>query len=228
MNTIVLVIVVGILALMFVGVVGVLLIMRLTDKDDNPRSHQGPSSRSSSATTAAEQKKFNWLIGRSGSVEGKTFHVGKRLGTIGRGVGNFIQITDSSASKVHAQFKGAASGMQVKDMGSSNGTAVNGEPIGEASFTSLNDGDEIQIGETVFAYRQQGNFRDEALRGSRNVTAGEQKQTQAMGAVGGGDLQEQVHKAVREAGGDYEKAAQKLGLDADIVENIVEMAKMDG
>ena len=69
-----------------------------------------------SATTVAGQKKYNWLIGRKGSVEGKTFHVGKRVGTIGRGLGNFIQLTDQNASKVHAQFRGAASGMQIKDM----------------------------------------------------------------------------------------------------------------
>ncbi len=215
-TTIITLVVGGLLLFAFLGVIAILVVMRLIGGGEE-EDRSGPTT----SRTAASLKQYNWLIGRKGSVEGKTFHVGRRLGTIGRGLGNFIQIADQNASKVHAQFRGAASGMQIKDMGSSNGTLVNGEAIGQSSFTSLKDGDEIKIGETIFAYRQQGNFRDEGLRGARNVQAGAQKQTAAMSAIGGGDLKEQVRKAVEEAGGDYEKAAEKLGLDAEIVENIV-------
>ncbi len=186
--------------------------------DDGPT--RAPKSRPSSRPQS--QQKYNWLIGRTGSVEGKTFHVGKRLATIGRGVGNFIQISDENSSRVHAQFKGAASGMQIKDMGSSNGTLVNGEKISQSTFRPLSDGDKIKIGDTLLVYRKMGDFKDQALTGTKNVGATQQKQTQALGAVaGGGSLEDQIRQAVKDADGDIDAAADKLGLDADVVKTIV-------
>lgn len=189
-------------------------------ESDSPARAGGDSTAGRAATSG---RKYNWLIGESGEVEGKSFHVGKRTATIGRGIGNFIQTGDENSSQVHAQFKGAAAGLRIKDMGSSNGTRVNGEQLEADTFRRLEDGDRVEIGNTVFVYRREGNFQDAALTGAKDVRASQQKQTQALGAVGGaGDLSAQVREAVERADGDYEKAAQEVGLDAEMVQRIVE------
>lgn len=223
----VLVLAIAIVLILGVFAVAVVALVLMNDSDDagsvRPSPSRSPRSSSGGARSSSPPaEKVNWLIGRSGSVQDKTFHLGQRLATIGRGTGNFIQINDENSSRVHAQFQGSASGLQIKDMGSSNGTFVNGEPIGEASFASLNDGDEIQIGDTLLVYRRKGDFRDEALTGVKNAGAAQQQQTKALGAIGGGgDLKAQIRKAVVQSGGDYEEAAQKLGLDAEVVETVV-------
>jgi pSer/pThr/pTyr-binding forkhead associated (FHA) protein len=204
-----------------IAVIGLIVVFVVRANDKGSGQTRSRPARSPGSARSRGQK-FNWLIGKSGAVEAKTFHVGERTATIGRGLGNFIQIGDEHASQVHAQFRGAKSGMQIKDMGSSNGTYLNGEKLQAEIFQPLNDGDEIKIGDTALVYRKVGNFTDQALTGAKNVQASQQKKTQALGAIGGGgDFKEQIRAAVKEAGGDYEKAAQKLGLEADIVETIV-------
>ncbi len=208
------------IAVLVLGIGAVFVLGRLNDDSPTKKKRRKPPRKASSGPPQSREK-YNWLIGRSGSVEGKTFHVGKRLGTIGRGLGNFIQISDENSSHVHAQFRGAASGMQIKDMGSSNGTLVNDEKIEEDSFHSLNDGDKIKIGDTVFVYWKTGDFQDEALTGKKSVKASQQKHTHAVGAIGAGGLQQQVREAVEQADGDYEKAAATLGLDPEVIATIV-------
>jgi pSer/pThr/pTyr-binding forkhead associated (FHA) protein len=218
-------------AIMLVGVVALLLLAGLViyvlgkSNEDKPSWEQGastPSGPGSASTSRTSGRKYNWLVGKSGDLQGKSFHVGKRTATIGRGVGNFIQIGDENSSRVNTQFKGAAAGLKIKDMDSSNGTRVNGAMLEPDEFRRLEDGDEIQIGDTILVYRREGNFQDTALTGAKDVKASQQKQTQALGAVGGAaDLTAQVEEAVERAGGDYEKAAQEVGLDPELVERIV-------
>lgn len=205
---------------------GVAAIMVMGRSRDQPPAPKGASGRSAGGAPSGgptrKKKKFNWLIGRSGSIEGKAFHVGQRTATIGRGLGNFIQVGDENVSEVHAQFRGTPSGMEITDKGSSNGTKVNGERIEVDNFRLLEDGDEVEIGDAVLAYRRSGNFRDEALTGNKDVRASEQQKTAALSALGGGELEQQVQQSVESHGGDYEAAADELGLDADLVETIYE------
>ena len=215
----------GLVVLVGLAVLAIYALGGSSDDSDGwePDSPAGSPASSSTSSSASSGRKYNWLIGESGEVEGKSFHLGKRTATIGRGIGNFIQTGDENSSQVHAQFKGAAAGLRIKDMGSSNGTKVNGERLEADEFRRLEDGDRVEIGNTVFVYRREGNFQDAALTGAKNVKASQQKQTQALGAVGGaGDLSAQVREAVARADGDYEKAAQEVGLDAEMVRRIVE------
>lgn len=208
--------------LFFFAAIGAVL-LRITRDNDGGATH---SARAKASTTSKPAPKYNWLVCRSGPDGGKVFHVGKRLATIGRGVGNFIQIEDENSSRVHAQVKGAASGMQIKDMGSSHGTMVNGELISEETFHSLQQGDEIRIGDTLLVYQKTGDFHDDALRGARNVSASQQKKTAALGAVGGpGGLREQILQAVEDADGDLEKAAEKLGIEAAAIQMMLDQSE---
>lgn len=211
---------------------GFLLIIGMAGRDDRDRRSRrsGPDPGAGSGGPGANRPKYNWLVARSGPLEGKSFHLGQRLGTVGRGLGNFIQVSDDSVSDVHMQFRGAASGMQVKDMGSSNGTEINGEPIEEDTFVSVEDGDEIKVGETVFAYWKTGDFHDDALTGAKDVQASQMRKTMGLGAVGGGGpggLEQNVLDAVEENDGDHEKAAEQLNVDVDFVDTIVNVAQRE-
>ncbi len=67
---------------------------------------------------------------------------GNRI-TIGRELGNMVQLSHPKVSKQHALIHlGALS--TIEDLDSSNGTTVNGEPI--SGTRKLNDGDRIRFG----------------------------------------------------------------------------------
>ncbi len=70
--------------------------------------------------------------------------------TIGRGRSAAIRLPDSNASRVHARLCVEAGSVQVEDLGSKNGTRVNGAPLGTGTF-SLRQGDEVGIGTTTLA-----------------------------------------------------------------------------
>jgi hypothetical protein len=67
--------------------------------------------------------------------------------TLGRSGQNDIPIPeDEFASSVHARFQPRRDGVWIEDMGSTNGTFVNGERVDDAR--RLQAGDVVRIGET--------------------------------------------------------------------------------
>ena len=69
--------------------------------------------------------------------------------TIGRGADNEIALRDMASSSRHAQFVRDEAGWRLEDLGSSNGTFVNGWRI---ETVRLNNGDRIQVGSTEFTF----------------------------------------------------------------------------
>lgn len=69
--------------------------------------------------------------------------------TLGREPGCDIQLLDWKLSRRHARLDVTPEGVKVSDLGSTNGTLVNGRPITEAL---LHHGDEIQIGNVKIAF----------------------------------------------------------------------------
>ena len=67
--------------------------------------------------------------------------------TIGRKPGNSLQVTDPSVSGRHAEFEIAGENLQVRDLGSTNGTEVSGRRVTEAI---VSHGDEITLGKVQF------------------------------------------------------------------------------
>src|SRR6187549_2723902 len=65
--------------------------------------------------------------------------------TIGRQEGNTIRLTERNVSRRHARLMRQNGHVVVEDLGSSNGTRINGERISGQS--SVKDGDLIQIGD---------------------------------------------------------------------------------
>lgn len=70
--------------------------------------------------------------------------------TIGRGDETHLKINSTSVSREHARLTKAPEGYLLQDLESTNGTEVNGEPIGQIV---LEDGDTLRIAETEITFR---------------------------------------------------------------------------
>lgn len=77
--------------------------------------------------------------------------------TVGRSSQNTIALKDISLSRTHCELRRAGEGWMVHDLGSRNGTVVNGQHIRERL---LEVGDKIEIGNTVIIYERPISGRD--------------------------------------------------------------------
>ena len=66
---------------------------------------------------------------------------------IGRSPSSDIVIGEPYVSAAHARFTLQGPALVLEDLGSTNGTLVNGHPIGQP--VTLRDGDEVQVGDAV-------------------------------------------------------------------------------
>ncbi|MFL5767383.1 MAG: FhaA domain-containing protein [Actinomycetota bacterium] len=80
----------------------------------------------------------------------KEFPLDKDTVTIGRLPASDITIADPGASRSHAEVRATDGGYELVDLGSTNGTMVNGRRVREQP---LEDGDRITIGRTVIDFR---------------------------------------------------------------------------
>jgi len=71
-------------------------------------------------------------------------------GVIGRGNMCTVVLADELASRQHATFEPVGAGWTVADLGSTNGTRVNGHPIPPQQPVLLQPGDEVQVGASAF------------------------------------------------------------------------------
>jgi pSer/pThr/pTyr-binding forkhead associated (FHA) protein len=73
--------------------------------------------------------------------------------TIGRRAGNdFVISTDPYVSGAHAMLTCDANGCYLTDVGSTNGTSVNGTRLDSNARQLLLDGDEVMIGQTSYRF----------------------------------------------------------------------------
>lgn len=89
------------------------------------------------------------LRGLSGPVTGKTFDLSGVM-VVGRVAGVDVRVDDDSVSRRHAELEAKGSTVVLRDLGSANGTTVNGSPITED--TTLSVGDIIQFGVVELMY----------------------------------------------------------------------------
>jgi two-component system NtrC family sensor kinase len=87
-----------------------------------------------------------------GPDKGRSFRTGTESALIGR-TSEQIQLTDNSSSRSHAELRLCNGSWVLIDLGSSNGTFLNGRRI--TAPVELSDGDQIKIGESVLIFSGQ-------------------------------------------------------------------------
>ncbi len=87
------------------------------------------------------------LVVERGPVPSLRFALQQEQMTIGRSAGNDLVLADPEVSRRHVRVLRRADGFAVEDIGSTNGTFVNGQRI--SHLTLLQDGDTIDLGDTV-------------------------------------------------------------------------------
>jgi hypothetical protein len=84
------------------------------------------------------------------AADGRRFGLGGTGATIGRGSDVTVRLNDSSVSRRHAEVRPSSDGGWVlTDVGSTNGTRVNGAAVRERRLT---DGDTIAVGDAVLRF----------------------------------------------------------------------------
>jgi DNA-binding winged helix-turn-helix (wHTH) protein len=82
------------------------------------------------------------LLGQSGPLNGQRWMVREKL-IIGRDVGCDVMVPSRQVSRNHARLLVTNQGTSIEDLGSKNGTHLNGDLLSDPMI--LNDGDVIQI-----------------------------------------------------------------------------------
>ncbi len=160
-----------------------------------------------------EQQHHPSLVGIGGPVEGGTFALAGEESSIGRDHTNALAINDRSVSRRHCAIRKLAPGrFEIRDLGSRNGTAVNGLPV---TARVLGDGDEIRIGDCYFRFRTLGSSArqsqgpahlDEAALNTRTLLM----QRLGMGPASGLDLMVKIGLGMQMARGTDEIAVHLL------------------
>lgn len=107
----------------------------------------------SSSPTPPVQPLHSARQARLDSNDGRQFAVAIGSTTIGRGEVAQVRIADAGISRQHARLDYDGSRVVVTDLGSTNGTSVNGNRITSAA---LRPGDVIQLGTTTLTFRMDG------------------------------------------------------------------------
>jgi len=89
------------------------------------------------------------LFAVAGPLKGAVFQLVSEDVTVGRLASCHLCIGDLSVSRQHCSIQPVEGSFRVRDLGSNNGTFVNGRRIEECL---LADGDQMRVGDTVFLY----------------------------------------------------------------------------
>ncbi|MBV8717488.1 MAG: FHA domain-containing protein [Chloroflexi bacterium] len=87
-----------------------------------------------------------WLVASAGPTKGRTFKVASEGATIGRLPEHEVYIPDERLSREHARVDFKDGRYWLQDLGSMNGTALNGTLVTE--HQALQSGDTIELGST--------------------------------------------------------------------------------
>lgn len=87
------------------------------------------------------------LIVRRGPRPNEVYELSKAVMTLGRDITNDIVINDPEVSRHHCRLTQSTGGCTIEDLGSTNGTFINGQRLTGAR--PLQPGDTVGLGETV-------------------------------------------------------------------------------
>ncbi|MBI5529866.1 MAG: FHA domain-containing protein [Deltaproteobacteria bacterium] len=125
-----------------------------------------------------------------GKFTGKAFEVTADELTIGRVESNILVVFDSGVSRQHAVLRKEGGGYRIADLGSRNGTLLNGAPIVEEA---LGDGDLITVGNVSLRFSGGG--------GGRDRLSDEHTQILGMGGGKGKRVEDESTQVLQSGGG---------------------------
>jgi len=79
-------------------------------------------------------------------------HLGSNVTMLGRTPDNQVVVNDVKSSSHHAEIRLAGQSYTLTDLGSTNGTFVNGQPLDRNMPRALLSGDTIRIGDTTYMF----------------------------------------------------------------------------
>ena len=103
-----------------------------------------------------------------GNDQGTRFELDENPLSVGRDASSRFQLRDSEVSRHHAEFRWTDGVHTIVDLGSSNGTFVNGRRVKQHRLAS---GDQVQVGRTLMLYTGPADQRDAGLEGSVDITS---------------------------------------------------------
>ncbi len=86
-----------------------------------------------------------------GPMAGQSFEVRDQITTIGRDLDNQIQVLDLSVSRKHAKMTRRGNRYYMEDLGSQNGTWVNGHAMSPGFQIEVKEGDIIALGQVLLS-----------------------------------------------------------------------------
>lgn len=94
------------------------------------------------------------LVVEQGKLAGYGFDLERAEIVIGRGQDCDIVLDEHQVSRQHARLQHTAQGWTLVDLGSTNGTQVNGQPLRANQPYTLQPGDRVTLGNSVLALQQ--------------------------------------------------------------------------
>ena len=88
-----------------------------------------------------------WVVMRRGPLQNQVIRLEHAVVNIGRDLANDVAIRDGQVSRYHLRLTLHGQDYHLEDLGSTNGTRVNGVQV--SGRTRLNDGDMIALGDSI-------------------------------------------------------------------------------
>jgi pSer/pThr/pTyr-binding forkhead associated (FHA) protein len=99
------------------------------------------------------QGRMGFVRIEEGKEPGRVYEVRKDSLSIGRSRESDIFLEDLAVSRLHASIVNMGNGnYALRDEGSANGTKVNGQTVNKYQPYTLQEGDKIQLGQTVLVF----------------------------------------------------------------------------
>ena len=111
------------------------------------------------------------LLIEEGEAAGQDFPLTRPVVTLGRGRENDVVLLEHGVSRQHARIQHGPQGWTLTDLGSTNGTFVNGQPIRANESYLLQPGDRLTMGNAVLVVHVERDAAPEPATGPRAAAA---------------------------------------------------------
>ncbi len=113
---------------------------------------EGENARANTTLSRGEETFVASLFVIQGADQGKRFELkSNKPMALGRDNSNPIRLHDTEVSRRHAELRPYNNSFRIVDLGSANGTFVNGKPVDQVPLRS---GDQLQLGQTVMLFNE--------------------------------------------------------------------------